>query len=101
MAAVNSFDVHALPMSAAGMALGALQSITDKYIDKLMGPYRVYAEMIIEFLKIHSKEIYENQLRKNLIMHLVAVYDNNQINDEDLVNIIDIMDKIFEQYDKH
>ena len=50
MAAVNSFDVHALPMSAAGMALGALQSITDKYIDKLMGPYRVYAEMIIEFL---------------------------------------------------
>ena len=58
-------------------------------------------EMIIEFLKIHSKEIYENQLRKNLIMHLVAVYDNNQINDEDLVNIIDIMDKIFEQYDKH
>lgn len=58
-------------------------------------------EMIIEFLKIHSKEIYENQLRKNFIMHLVAVYDNNQINDEDLVNIIDIMDKIFEQYDKH
>jgi hypothetical protein len=50
MAAVNSFDVHAPPMSAAGMALGALQSITDKYIDKLMGPYRVYAEMIIEFL---------------------------------------------------
>ena len=50
MAAVNSFDVHALPMSAAGMALGALQSITDKYIDKLMGPYRIYAEMIVEFI---------------------------------------------------
>ena len=58
-------------------------------------------EMITKFLKIHSKEIYENKLRKNFIMHLVAVYDNNQINDEDLVNIIDIMDKIFEQYDKH
>ena len=50
MAAVNSFDVHALPMSAAGMALGALQSITDKYIDKLMGPHRIYAEMIVEFI---------------------------------------------------
>ena len=50
MAAVNSFDVHALPMSAAGMALGALQSITDKYIDKLMGPNRIYAEMIVEFI---------------------------------------------------
>ena len=50
MAAVNSFDVHALPMSAAGMALGALQSITDKYIDKLMGSYRIYAEMIVEFI---------------------------------------------------
>ena len=58
-------------------------------------------EMITKFLKIHSKEIYENKLRKNFIMHLVAVYDNNQINDEDLVNIIDIMDKIFEQYDNH
>ena len=50
MAAVNSFDVHALPMSAAGMALGALQSITDKYIDKLMGLYRIYAEMVVEFI---------------------------------------------------
>ena len=50
MAAVNSFDVHALPMSAAGMVLGTLQSITDKYIDKLMGPYRIYAEMIVEFI---------------------------------------------------
>ena len=50
MSAVNSFDVHALPMSAAGMALGALQSITDKYIDKLLGPNRIYAEMIVEFI---------------------------------------------------
>ena len=50
MAAVNSFDVHALPMSAEGMVLGALQSITDKYIDKLMGPNRIYAEMIVEFI---------------------------------------------------
>ena len=57
-------------------------------------------EMIINFLNKHSKEIYENHLRKNFIMHLVAVYDNNQINDEDLINIIDIMDKIFGQYDK-
>lgn len=50
MAAVNSFDVHALPMSAVGMVLGALQSITDKYIDKLMAPYRIYAGMIVEFI---------------------------------------------------
>jgi hypothetical protein len=50
MAAVNSFDVHALPMSAEAMVLGALQSITDKYIDQLLGPYRIYAEMIIEFI---------------------------------------------------
>ncbi len=56
--------------------------------------------MIVEFLEYHSKEIYENQLRKNFVMHLIAVYDNNQINDENLTNIIDFMDKIFEQYDK-
>ena len=57
-------------------------------------------KMIVEFLENHSKEIYENQLRKNFVMHLIAVYDNNQINDENLTNIIDFMDKIFEQYDK-
>ena len=57
-------------------------------------------KMIVEFLENHSKEIYENQLRKNFVMHLIAIYDNNQINDENLNNIIDFMDKIFEQYDK-
>ena len=57
-------------------------------------------KMIVEFLENHSKEIYENQLRKNFVMHLIAVYDNNQINDENLNNIIDFMDKMFEQYDK-
>lgn len=50
MAAVNSFDVHALPMSAAALTLGVIKSITDVYIQKLMDAYGIYAEMIIEFL---------------------------------------------------
>lgn len=36
MAAVNSFDVHSLPMSAAAMTLGMIKSITDKFIQKLL-----------------------------------------------------------------
>ena len=39
-------------------------------------------------------------LKKNFILHLVAIYDNRQIDDDNLVNIIDIMDKQFKLYDK-
>ena len=45
MAAVNSFDVHALPMSAAAMTLGMIKSITDKFIQKLLDQYGIYAQI--------------------------------------------------------
>lgn len=50
MAVVNSFDVHALPMSAAAMTLGAIRSITDMYIDAILKEYGVYIDLIIEFI---------------------------------------------------
>ena len=59
-----------------------------------------FDDLIINFLNLNSKYLYENDLRKNLVLHLVAVYDNRQIDDENLLNIIDIMDKLFEQYEK-
>ena len=59
-----------------------------------------FEEILVDFLNMHSKYLYENELRKNFVLHLVAVYDNRQIDDDNLKKIIDIMDKLFEQYDK-
>ena len=59
-----------------------------------------FDDLIINFLNLNSKYLYDNDLRKNFVLHLVAVYDNRQIDDENLLNIIDIMDKLFEQYEK-
>ena len=59
-----------------------------------------FEEVLINFLNLNCKYLYENDLRKNFILHLVAVYDNKQIDDENLQNIIDIMDKLFNKYEK-
>ena len=59
-----------------------------------------FEEILVDFLNMHSKYLYENELRKNFVLHLVAVYDNRQIDDDNLKKIIDIMDKLFDQYDK-
>ena len=58
-----------------------------------------FEDILINFLNKYSKYICENELRKNFVLHLVAVYDNRQIDDDNLLNIIDIMDKLFEQYE--
>ena len=57
-------------------------------------------DVLINFLNLYSKYLCENDLKKNFVLHLVAVYDNRQIDDDNLVNIIDIMDKLFKQYEK-
>ena len=59
-----------------------------------------FKDILIKFLNLHSKALCENDLKKNFILHLVAIYDNRQIDDDNLVNIIDYMDKQFKIYDK-
>ena len=59
-----------------------------------------FEKIIINFLKDNAKELYEKNIRRNFILHLVCIYDNNQLSDENLKNIIDKMDKIFEEYAK-
>ena len=60
-----------------------------------------FEEILINFLNLHSKYLYENDLRENFVLHLVAVYDNRQIDDDNLNNIIDIMDELFTKYEKN
>lgn len=47
MTAVNSIDMHALPMSAAAAALQATKSFTDVYVNKLVEKYGALAELAI------------------------------------------------------
>jgi hypothetical protein len=72
----------------------------NSFIKNKENDFLKFDEIIINFLNNNSKYLYENDLRKNFVLHLVAVYDNRQIDDENLINIIDAMDKIFSQYSK-
>ena len=69
----------------------------NSFIKSKENEFLKFEDILINFLNINIKYLYDNDLRKNFILHLVAVYDNRQIDDENLLNIIDIMDKIFRQ----
>ena len=56
--------------------------------------------LLMEFLNINSKKIYINDLGRNFVQHLVAIYDNRQIDDDNLKKIIDKMHNLFKQYEK-
>ena len=84
-------------------------SETDKHFFKLWNAFikskeNAYNECydltgaILEFLKINSEYICKNNLKKNFVLHLIAVYDNRQIDDENLMEVIDKMDSYFEKY---
>ena len=72
----------------------------NSFIKSKENAFLKFEDIIINFLNMHSKYLYDNELRKNFILHLVAVYDNRQIDDDNLVNIIDTMDKLFKQYEQ-
>lgn len=72
----------------------------NSFIKSKENKFLKFEEIIINFLDIYSKYLCENDLKKNFVLHLVAVYDNRQIDDSNLLNIIDKMDKLFKQHEK-
>ena len=72
----------------------------NSFIKSKENTFYKFEDILINFLNLYSKYICENELQKNFVLHLVAIYDNRQIDDENLVNIIDIMDNLFKQYEK-
>ena len=67
----------------------------NSFIKSKENTFYKYEDILIEFLNKYSKYLCENELQKNFGQHLVAVYENRQIDDENLDNIIDIMHKLF------
>ena len=57
-----------------------------------------YKELLIEFIKENYKIIFDMDLKKNFLFHLVIIYENRQINEENIINIIQIVDKLYNQY---
>ena len=57
-----------------------------------------YKEILIEFLKENYKIIIEMELKKNFMFHLLTIYENRQINEENIINIIGFFDKLNKQY---
>ena len=57
-----------------------------------------YNDILIEFIKENYKTIYNNDLKKNFLFHLVIIYENRQITEENIININQILDKLYKQY---
>ena len=57
-----------------------------------------YKDILIEFLKENYKIIFDKQLKKNFMFHLLVIYENRQITEENIINIIDYFDKLYKQY---
>ena len=62
--------------------------------------YLKFEDILINFLNKYSKYICENNLKRNFVLHLICIYDNRKFDNDNLGNIIDIMDKLFDKYDK-
>ena len=72
----------------------------NSFIQSKGNPFTKLEDLLIEFLNINSKYLYEKDLKKNFAQHLNAVLENRQIDDEGLRKIIRIMYNLFKQYEK-
>ena len=57
-----------------------------------------FCEILIEFLNINYKIIFENNLKKNFLLHIMIIYENRQINENDIINIIDHVNNLEHNY---
>ena len=59
-----------------------------------------YKDILIEFLREKNKIIFEKDLKKNFIFHLAIIYENRQINEENVINIIGFLNKLYKKYNE-
>ena len=59
-----------------------------------------FSEILIEFLNNNYKIIFENDLRKNFLFHLMIIYENRQISENETINIIDELNNLNNQYNQ-
>ena len=57
-----------------------------------------FFEILNEFLNNNYKIIFEKNLKKNFLFHLMIIYENRQISEKDIINLIDILNNLHNQY---
>ena len=57
-----------------------------------------FFEISNEFLNNNYKIIFEKNLKKNFLFHLMIIYENRQISEKDIINLIDILNNLHNQY---
>ena len=57
-----------------------------------------FTDILIEFLNNNYTIIFEKNLRKNFLFHLMIIYENRQLSENDIINIIDILNNLYNQY---
>ena len=57
-----------------------------------------FFEILNEFLNNNYKVIFEKNLKKNFLFHLMIIYENRQISEKDIINLIDILNNLHNQY---
>ena len=59
-----------------------------------------FCELLIEFLNNNYKIIFENNLKKNFLFHIMVIFENRQISENDVIKIIDTLNNLGQIYNK-
>ena len=59
-----------------------------------------FCEILIEFLNNNYKIIFENNLKKNFLFHIMVIFENRQISENDVIKIIDTLNNLSQLYNK-
>ena len=60
-----------------------------------------FCKILIEFLNENQKIIFENNLRKNFLFHIMIIYENRQISENDIIQIIDTLNNLSNKYQEN
>ena len=57
-----------------------------------------FCKILIEFLNDNQTIIFENNLRKSFLFHIMIIYENRQISENDIIQIIDTLNNLSNKY---
>ena len=60
-----------------------------------------FCKILIEFLNDNQTIIFENNLKKNFLFHIMIIYENRQISENDIIQIIDTLNNLSNKYQQN
>ena len=59
-----------------------------------------FCALLIEFLNNNYKTIFKNSLKKNFFFHIMVIFENRQISENDVIKIIDTLNNLFQKFNE-